>query len=200
MTALFKDWIAYGADYNPEQWDEQTVLEDLDLMVEAGVTMVSPAIFAWAKLEPHPGVFDLDWLEDLLDRLHARGIAVDLATGTASPPVWMGKTWPETLPIDSLGRTLKHGSRQAYNPSSKVFQERMALLVTEMAARFAHHPAVVSWHVSNELGCHVNESFDPESTEAFQDWLRRKYGTLEELNRAWGTAFWSQWGRRPAAP
>ena len=184
--------LGYGGDYNPEQWDAATIAEDLDLMVEAGVNVVSLGIFSWALLEPEEGRFDLGWLRDLMDRLHARGIGVDLATATASPPPWLGRKYPSTLPVTAEGVPLRWGSRQQYNPSSQVFREKVTRLVTVLADEFASHPALVAWHVSNEYACHVAESFDDESAARFRVWVERRYGTLDAVNDAWGTAFWSQ--------
>ncbi len=184
--------IAYGGDWNPEQWDRETNLRDIERMVEAGVTLISLGIFSWASLEPEEGRYDLDWLADLIDQLHNAGISVDLANGTASPPAWMAQRYPETLPVDSRGVRLGFGSRQQYNPSSALFSQKACALTEAMARRFGDHPGVVMWHISNEYGCHIWESFDEESAYAFRQWLLERYGTIEAINRAWGTAFWSQ--------
>ncbi|MCL2594237.1 MAG: beta-galactosidase [Promicromonosporaceae bacterium] len=186
------DRLAYGGDYNPEQWDDATIERDLELMQEAGVTVVSVGIFSWAFLEPEPGRYELGWLRSLVDRLHAAGIGVDLATATASPPPWLGRQYPETLPITREGHVLRWGSRQAYNPSSQVFRDKIAALVQTLANEFAHHPALVAWHINNEYACHVHESFDAETEGRFRAWLQAKYGSLAALNDGWGTAFWSQ--------
>lgn len=184
--------IHFGADYNPDQWPESRVTDDIALMKEAGITLVTPAVFAWARLEPEEGVFDFGWLDKILDRLAEAGIAVDLATGTSSPPPWLGRNHPDTLPVTSDGTTLTWGSRQQYNPSSSTFRAACARLVTAVAEHFGSHPAVVMWHVGNEYACHVTESFDDDSAAEFRAWLERRYGSVGELNRVWGTAFWSQ--------
>ena len=186
------DTIAYGGDWNPEQWDRDTNLRDIERMVEAGVNLISLGIFSWASLEPEEGHYDLEWLADLIDQLHSAGIGVDLANGTASPPVWMAQRYPQTLPVDSRGVRLGFGSRQQYNPSSALFSQKACALTEAMARRFGDHPGVVMWHISNEYGCHTWESFDEESAHAFRQWLLERYGTLEAINQAWGTAFWSQ--------
>jgi beta-galactosidase len=186
------DGIYFGGDYNPEQWPEETWSEDVDLMRRAGVNLVSVGIFSWALLEPTPGRFEFGWLDRVLDLLHDGGIQVDLATATASPPPWLARAHPETLPRRADGTILWPGGRQAYCPSSPVFRERSLELVRAVAGRYAEHPAVVMWHVSNELGCHNVHCYCDVSAEAFRGWLRERYGDLDGLNDAWGTAFWSQ--------
>ncbi|MGR6318165.1 beta-galactosidase [Micromonospora soli] len=184
--------IWYGADYNPEQWPEETWAEDVTLMRRAGVNLVSVGIFSWALLEPEPGRYEFGWLDRAIDLLHDGGISVDLATATASPPPWLARRHPETLPRRADGTILWPGGRQAYCPSSPVFRERSLTLVEAVAGRYADHPAVVMWHVSNELGCHNVHCYCDVSAEAFRRWLRDRYGDLDALNAAWGTAFWSQ--------
>ncbi|MGW3783437.1 beta-galactosidase [Micromonospora chokoriensis] len=186
------DGIYFGGDYNPEQWPEQTWSEDVELMRRAGVNLVSVGIFSWALLEPTPGRFEFGWLDRVLDLLHDGGIQVDLATATASPPPWLARAHPETLPRRADGAILWPGGRQAYCPSSPVFRARSLELVRAVAGRYAEHPAVVMWHVSNELGCHNVHCYCDVSAEAFRGWLRERYGDLDRLNDAWGTAFWSQ--------
>ncbi|OKL46334.1 hypothetical protein BSR28_07305 [Boudabousia liubingyangii] len=192
MAELQIPELLYGADYNPEQWDEQTFEEDLKLMQEAGVNMVSLGIFSWAKLEPEEGRYDFDWLVGYMDRLHETGIMVDLATGTASPPVWLARNYPETLPMNAQGQVLGFGSRQQYVPASLIFREKCAGLVRALAERVKDHPALKLWHVSNEYGCHIFESFDPVTIQAFQTWLAKRYQNIEALNHTWNTNFWSQ--------
>ncbi|MET7833695.1 beta-galactosidase [Micromonospora sediminicola] len=184
--------IWYGADYNPEQWPEEVWAEDVALMRQAGVNLVSVGIFSWALLEPAPDRYEFGWLDRALDLLHAGGIRVDLATATASPPPWLAHRHPETLPRRADGTVLWPGGRQAYCPSSPVFRDRSLRLVEAVARRYAAHPSVVLWHVSNELGCHNVHCYCDVSAEAFRRWLRERYGDLDALNAAWGTAFWSQ--------
>ncbi|MFC5831972.1 beta-galactosidase [Nonomuraea insulae] len=181
--------LLFGGDYNPEQWPEEVWAEDAELMRAAGVNLVTVGVFSWARLEPEPGRLDFGWLDRVLDLMAANGIAVDLATPTASPPPWLGHRWPETLPVDEDGHRLWYGSRNQFCPSSPVYRERALEIVTALADRYAGHPALALWHVGNELGevCHCDVS-----AAAFRAWLQERYGDLGTLNEAWGTTFWSQ--------
>ncbi|MDH2426338.1 beta-galactosidase [Sphaerisporangium sp. TRM90804] len=184
--------LAYGADYNPEQWPRETWDEDMRAMRAAGVNIVSLAIFSWARIQPRRDVWDFQWLDDVMDLLHANGIAVDLATATATPPPWLTTAHPEILPVDRHGHTVWPGARQHWRPTSPVFREHALRLTRAMAGRYRDHPALAAWHVSNELGCHNVYDYSQDAAEAFRRWLRGRYGTLETLNLAWATTFWSQ--------
>ena len=184
--------LAFGGDYNPEQWPSQVQVEDVELMQQAGVDLVTVGVFSWALLEPEEGHYDFGWLDEVLTRLHAGGIAVDLATATASPPPWLSTRYPETLPVDASGHTLWPGGRQAFCPSSPVYRERALALCTAMAARYGGHAALALWHVGNELGNHNALCYCEVSAAAFRVWLEQRYGDVEALNDAWGTTFWSQ--------
>ncbi|HSO69727.1 MAG TPA: beta-galactosidase [Arachnia sp.] len=182
----------YGGDYNPEQWPEEVWLEDARLMREARVNLVSVGIFSWARIQPTEGVFDFGWLDRVLDILHAHGIGVCLATATASPPPWLGMTYPSALPEDRDGSRFWHGSRQAYAPTSPDYRRLAGELVAAIAGRYASHPAVQLWHVNNEFGCHLPADYSDNAARGFRVWLAERYAGIEDLNRAWGTAFWSQ--------
>lgn len=182
----------YGGDYNPEQWPEEVWLDDVVRMREAGVNLVSLGIFSWSRIQPAEGRFEFEWLDRVIELLHENGIAVDLATATASPPPWMHEKYPQILPVTRDGVTLGPGSRQHFAPSSPEYRRLAAELVTAIAARYANHPAVVMWHVNNEYGCHVHHDYSDAAATAFRGWLERRYGTIDSLNTAWGTDFWSQ--------
>jgi beta-galactosidase len=184
--------LCYGGDYNPEQWPASVWREDVKRMGEAGVTLVSLGIFSWAWLEPAEGRYEFGWLDEVVDLLGDNGIRIDLATATASPPPWFSHAYPQTLPVDADGRRLSYGSRQAYCPSSPVYRDAAVRLAEALARRYGSHPALALWHVNNEYGCHVSRCWCDVSAEAFRGWLRRRYGDLDILNGAWGTAFWSQ--------
>ncbi|MBD3689724.1 beta-galactosidase [Nanchangia anserum] len=189
MSAL---GVRYGGDWNPEQWDDATITEDIRLMGEAKVNLVTLGVFSWALTEPEEGRYDFAWLIDIMDRCAEAGISVDLATGTASPPAWLARTYPETLPIDRDGRVLEFGSRQHYSPTSPIYREKATALTRALAQAVAFHPALALWHINNEYGCHVSESFDPVSIAAFRTWLAERYLNIDALNASWGTTFWSQ--------
>jgi beta-galactosidase len=181
-----------GCDYNPEQWSPEVWEEDVRLMRDAGVTIVAINIFGWALIEPSPGVYDFTGLDAVIDLLHANGIAVNLGTGTASPPPWLTARNPEILPMVSDGTLRWPGGRQAWCPSSPVFREHALALVARVAERYGAHPALRLWHVSNELGCHNALCYCDVSAASFRVWLEARYGTVPALNAAWGTSFWSQ--------
>ncbi|MDI1460846.1 beta-galactosidase [Catellatospora sp. KI3] len=184
--------VLYGADYNPEQWPADVWPQDMTLMRQAGVTCVSVGVFAWARIQPTEQTFDFAWLDQVLDLLHDAGIGANLATATASPPPWVSNRYPEILPCDDSGARYWPGSRQHFAPSSPRYRELAAGLVSRIAQRYARHPAVVMWHVGNEFGCHLPMDFSDAARDAFRDWLRAAYGSIDALNDAWGTAFWSQ--------
>lgn len=178
----------FGADYNPEQWPPEVVAEDLELMVRAHVDFVSVGIFSWASLEPEPGRFETAWLDAVLDDLHSRGVAVDLAVPVASPPPWLGVQHPDSLPQTRSGTRLWWGSRNQFDPSSAAYREAARRITRMLVERYADHPAVVMWHVGNEYG---QLSHGEEAAQAFRDWLRERYGDIDAVNRAWGTSVWS---------
>ncbi|HKT01722.1 MAG TPA: beta-galactosidase [Rugosimonospora sp.] len=184
--------LCLGGDYNPEQWSSDVWREDVALMREARVNLVTVGVFSWARLNPAPGRYDFGWLDEVLDLLAGHGIAADLATATASPPPWFSRAYPDSLPVDQDGRRLTYGSRQAYCPSSPAYRAAAIELVEQLAGRYGEHPALAMWHVNNEYGCHVPRCYCDRSATAFRDWLRERYASLEALNDAWGTDFWSQ--------
>lgn len=182
--------LLHGGDYNPEQWlDRPDILEkDVEMLVESGCNTVSLGIFSWSVLEPEEGVFRLDWLEEIVDRLYAMGISTILATPSGARPKWMADQYPEVLRVDESRHRNFFGGRHNHCYTSPVYREKVAIINKKLAERLGNHPGVILWHISNEYGgeCHC-----PLCQKAFQNWLREKYGTIEELNRRWYTAFWS---------
>lgn len=184
--------IAFGGDWNPEQWPEEVWVEDIQLMKEAGVNLVTLAVFSWAMVQPKEDTWDFEWLDKILELCLEAGIKVDMATATASPPPWLGLHYPDTLAVTADGMTLAWGARQHYSPSSRTFKEKSQLVVKKMVDRYKDHEAIVMWHVGNEYGAHTAYCYSTESENAFRDWLKAKYQNIEKLNERWGTRFWSQ--------
>ena len=184
--------IWYGGDYNPDQWPEEVWDDDVRLMKKAGVNLVSVGIFSWAKIETSEGVYDFDWLDRIINKLGEAGIAVDLASATASPPMWLTQAHPEVLWKDYRGDVCQPGARQHWRPTSPVFREYALKLCRAMAEHYKDNPYVVAWHVSNEYGCHNRFDYSEDAERAFQKWCEERYGTIDAVNDAWGTAFWAQ--------
>ena len=184
--------IWYGGDYNPDQWPEEVWDDDVRLMKKAGVNLVSVGIFSWAKIETSEGVYDFDWLDRIIDKLGEAGIAVDLASATASPPMWLTQSHPEVLWKDYRGDVCQPGARQHWRPTSPVFREYALKLCRAMAEHYKGNPYVVAWHVSNEYGCHNRFDYSEDAERAFRKWCEERYGTIDAVNDAWGTAFWAQ--------
>ena len=184
--------LLYGGDYYPEQWPEDVWREDVELMRAAGVNVVTLGVFAWARLQPAPDRYDFDWLDRVIDLLVTGGVSVNLATPTASPPPWLVREHPEILPMTADGVTLWHGSRRHYCPHAEAYRAAARDVARALAEHVRHVPSIVAWHVDNEYSCHFSECFCDASAAAFRDWLRDRHGTLEALNDAWGSAFWSQ--------
>ncbi|MER7667342.1 beta-galactosidase [Kitasatospora sp. NPDC096128] len=181
--------LAYGGDYNPEQWDAQVWKEDDQLMRRARVNLATVGVFSWALMEPEEGRYDFEWLDAHLDRLHAAGVAVDLATPTASPPPWFTPAHPDALPVRADGARLTHGSRDTYCLAAPAYRRAARRIAGALAERYGDHPALALWHVHNE---YVTLCWCDHTAAAFRVWLRARHGSLDALNEAWGTAFWSQ--------
>ena len=184
--------LAFGGDYNPEQWPENVWQDDVRLMREAGVTMVSVGIFSWALLETAPGEYDFGWLDRIIDLLHENGIRVDLGTPTVVPPVWFYRAHPEALPVTADGVRHSFGSRGAICHSNTDYRAAAANITTRLAERYGNHPALAMWHVHNEYGVPVSACYCDSCAAHFRRWLAATYGTVEAVNTAWGTAFWGQ--------
>ncbi|MGP3972083.1 beta-galactosidase [Streptomyces sp. 6N223] len=184
--------LAFGGDYNPEQWPEEVWREDVALMREAGVNLVSVGIFSWARLEPREGSLDFGWLDRVIELLHAGGIRVGLGTPTVVPPAWFYRAHPEALPVSREGQRWAFGSRGAICHSSPAYQEAAARITRALGERYGDHPALAMWHVHNEYGVPVLECYCETSAAHFRSWLAERYGALKALNDAWGTAFWGQ--------
>jgi beta-galactosidase len=182
-----------GVDYYPEHWDESRWAIDARLMREVGLDTVRVAEFSWAKLEPSPGVYDFGWLDRAYQTLADAGLQIILGTPTATPPAWMIAAEPSILPVNAQGQRLSFGGRRHYCASSQVYREYSENIVRRMAAHFQNQPALIGWQIDNELGNHdTSRCYCDDCRVTFHKWLHRKYKTLDTLNAAWGTVFWSQ--------
>ena len=184
--------VRYGGDYNPEQWSPEVWKEDVRLMGEAGVDLVTVGVFSWAELEPAEGTYSFGWLHEVLDLLSEAGIGVDLATPTASPPPWLSAHYPDSLPVNAEGARYSHGSRQHFCVCSPIYRAMARRIVERLVSEVGSHEAVQMWHVHNEYACHVPYCYCDYHAREFRIWLERRYGSVEGLNAAWGTSFWSQ--------
>jgi len=178
----------FGVDYYPEHWPEERWTEDARLMAEAGFSVVRLAEFAWSKMEPCEGQYDFKWLDRAITLLASHDIQVVIGTPTASPPPWLMAKHPDLFLMREDGRRWTYGNRREYCPNNPTYHDYTRRIVTQMAERYAGHPAVIGWQIDNEFG---DRCYCPVCAAAFQDWLQRRYGSLDELNAKWGTVFWS---------
>ena len=184
--------IAFGGDYNPDQWSEETWDDDVCLMKKAGVNTVALAIFSWDRIQPQENRWDFGWLDRIIDKLGKAGIATDLASATATAPLWLYEKHPEVLPCDKFGHPVNAGSRQSWSPTSPVFKEYALTLCRKLAERYGANPYVTAWHMGNEYGWNNRNDYSDNALNAFRLWCERRYGTIGALNQAWGTTFWGQ--------
>jgi beta-galactosidase len=181
--------ILLGTSWYPEQWPESRWESDLALMQKAGIHMVRVGEFAWSRMEPEEGHYDLDWLERAITAAAKHDIYTVIGTPTASPPAWLTQKYPETLRMYEDGRRAQHGNRQHFNWANPKYREMARKIAEQLAKRFGHNPKVLGWQIDNEYG---EVSFDPETRTQFQQWLKARYGTLENLNARWTTTYWSE--------
>ena len=184
--------IAYGGDYNPEQWPCEIWDQDIELMKRAGVNTVALGIFSWGKLQPEEDRWDFEWLDKIIDKLGHAGIAVDLGTATATAPLWLYQKYPQILPLRKDGTPVGPGSRQSWRPASRLFRGFALDLVSRLAYRYGDDSYVTAWHVNNEYGWNNRFDYSPDALAGFRQWCKKRYGSVETLNQAWGTDFWSQ--------
>ncbi len=191
--------MRFGVDYYPEHWSEDRWEKDAKMMEDAGFNTVRVAEFAWSKMEKTEGNFDFDWLDEAVETLAEHGLDVVLGTPTAAPPPWLTDKHPEVLAVNEDKEVMEPGHRRHYCVNSDVYREYTRRIVEKMAEKFGGDERVIGWQTDNELGHPV--CYCDDCREEFHDWLREKYESLEELNRRWGTGFWSheytEWSQIP---
>ena len=186
MAGKFKR-ILYGGDYNPNQWGREIWSEDMRIFRDARINSATVNVFSWAKLQPFEDEYNFSELDDIIDMLSKEGYDIVLATSTGALPAWMFKKYPEVARTDYQGRHHKFGHRHNACPNSLVFQKYASALADQLAARYASNPHVVCWHISNEYG---GECYCENCEKAFRVWLKKKYKTIDALNKAWNLEFW----------
>jgi beta-galactosidase len=181
-----------GVAWYPEQHPRERWADDVRQMADAGLQLVRLGEFAWAVIEPERDRFEWAWLDEAISLAEGAGLRVVLGTPTAAPPIWLCRERPEIMIVGPTGQRVPYGGRRFTCPTSAAYREESRRIVSAMAGRYAPNPAVVAWQLDNEPGHHGSWSCCcDESERAFQAWLEQRYGSIDELNRAWGTVFWS---------
>ncbi|MDV4150358.1 beta-galactosidase [Clostridium sp. AL.422] len=180
-------FILYGGDYNPDQWPKEILVEDMKLFKDANINVVTLPVFSWALLQSDEDTYNFEWLDEVLDLLKENDIYVCMATSTAVQPNWMSKKYPEILPTDFLGRKRKFGGRANFCPNSEKYREFSVKLATKLAERYKDYPNIIAWHISNE---YANYCYCDHCENKFKEWVKNKYKTIEEVNKAWNMNFW----------
>ena len=174
-----KDMLTVGVYYYPEAWPESQWARDMANIKKLGMEYVHMGEFAWYFMEPVEGQYQFDWLEKAISLASANGLKVILCTPSATPPVWLSRSHPEILMVDSQGRTMEHGSREQADWSSPVYREYVTKIDTELVRKFGADKRVWGWQIDNELSHYGRRfSYSRASTARFHEWLREKYGTI----------------------
>ncbi|MDQ0229579.1 beta-galactosidase [Metabacillus malikii] len=184
--------LYHGAAYYPELWDRDTIEEDIIYMKKAGINVVRMGEFAWSTMEPTEGSIDVGFFEEMIVKLASHGIETVFCTPTPTPPIWYSYGYPERMHVDKNGRTMGHGSRQHACTNHPIFREKAALITEELAKRLGKLPGLIGWQIDNEFKCHVSECMCEQCKSLWHDWLKEKYGTIDNLNNKWGTQIWSE--------
>ena len=179
--------IYYGGDYNPEQWPEEVWQEDMRMFKKAHINIVTLNVFSWAALQPDEETYSFEKLDKIMELVRENGLKVCMATSTGAHPAWMAKRHPDILRTEFSGMKRKFGGRHNSCPNSPTYRYYAPKLAGELAKRYKDYDNIVAWHVSNEYG---GECYCENCEKAFQKWLKKRYGTLEEMNRSFNTAFW----------
>jgi beta-galactosidase len=186
------DSFLYGVVYYPEQWPEARWDSDLTRIAQTGMNAVRMGEGAWSIWEPEEGRYDFALFDRALELCQRHGLKAIMGTPTYTPPAWLTERYPEVSRVSFHGTRLTHGSRRHYNYTSPIYREKSQAITEALAKHYRAHPVVIGWQIDNELNCHLDVSFAASDHEAFRTWCQERYGTLDALNQAWGTAFWSQ--------
>lgn len=184
-----KELTTVGVYYYPEHWDPAQWDRDFKKMAEMGFEFTHFAEFAWAQLEPEPGQYDFSWLDRSLELADKYHLKVIMCTPTATPPVWLVRQHPEVLATNEDGTAYDHGSRQHASFSSSYYRMYSMTMITELAKRYGTDKRVIGWQLDNEP--RVFSDFGDDAQNRFRYWLKEKYNSIDELNKAWGNNFWS---------
>ena len=183
-----------GAAFYPEVYgkDLPTLKQDIEFMKKGGFNVMRIAEFSWSCMEPHDGVYDFEWLHTIVDTLAENGIKTIMCTPSATPPAWFTKKYPEALSIDESGRRKQHGARRHCCSNVPVYREYSCRIAEKLAKEFANDPAVIGWQLDNEIATFDRGCSCPDCMRAFHTRLRQKFGSIENLNKAWNLNMWSQ--------
>jgi beta-galactosidase GanA len=197
MAKAFPPYL--GAAYYPEDWPLDQIDQDIALMQQAGMNVMRVGEFAWSRMEPSEGHYDLEWLNLAVDKLTEAGIAVIMCTPTCTPPAWLTEKHPEVLVVDGMGVRMQHGGRRHACPTSKIYRDYCTKIVVRLAEEFGHHENIIGWQIDNELypgGPHIERKpagcYCPSCRQHFLEWLQQRFAAIRDLNQAWGTDLWSQ--------
>lgn len=185
--------LYHGAAYYPELWDEEVIEQDIRLMKETGINVVRIGEFAWSTMEPEEGKIDLSFFVNVIKRLYENGIETVMCTPTPTPPIWFTNGYPERIYVDRNGKVMGHGSRQHACTNHPYFREKASIITEHIAKAVESLPGIIGWQIDNEFKCHVSECMCGTCKSLWHEWLKDRYGTINKLNKAWGTHIWSEY-------
>lgn len=186
------DHLTLGVCYYPEHWDKSLWTDDLKRMKEYGIEVIRIAEFAWNKFEPHEGEFTFDFFDEFMDLTLAESMKVIFCTPTATPPAWMSEKYPEILNADADGHLIHHGMRRQYNMNSPKYREFTARIVEKLAEHYSKYPNIIMWQLDNEINCECDRYYSESDHKAFREYVKNRFGTLENYNKEIGADFWNQ--------
>jgi len=184
------DTILYGAAYYPEYMPYERTDEDIALMKKAGINVVRVGESTWGLWEPEDGKFEYAWMDGVIEKLHAAGIRVILGTPTYSIPAWMYKKYPEMVITRLGGQYLYYGLRQNTDLMNQQYRFYCERVIRKILEHYKDNPAVIGYQIDNETSS--GGAANPDVQAAFKQYLQKKFGTVEQLNKVWGLNYWGQ--------